>query len=144
VSTFADTSALVKLYADEAGDDAIRALSSLVVSQVSRAELPAALWRKHRMAVLTARQASLLVTDFELDYYGTQKSAPRFQVVPASDLIFDVAARLTGVHGLRVYDAVQLATAQLVRSADADCRSFAAFDNDLRVAAAGEGFDLIP
>lgn len=144
MSTFADTSALVKIYADEPGDDEVRALSSLVVAQVSRAEVPAALWRKHRMGALTTRQASLLITDFELDYYGTSKLPPRFQVVPASDLIFDVAARLTGVHGLRAYDAVQLATAQLVRSADPDCRSFAAFDKDLREAAAGEGFDLIP
>jgi predicted nucleic acid-binding protein len=64
--------------------------------------------------------------------------------VPVSEVILDVAARLTGVHGLRAYDAVQLATAQLVASADPDCRTFAAFGKTLRAAAVGEGFTLLP
>jgi predicted nucleic acid-binding protein len=144
VSVFADSSALVKLYVPEEGHEKIRSLRSLIVSQTACVEVPTALWRKCRTGAVARADVRLLISGFESDYYGTQKSPPRFQVVPASELIFDVAARLTGVHGLRAYDAVQLATAQLVRSADPDCHSFVAFDKDLRAAAAGEGFDLIP
>lgn len=48
------------------------------------------------------------------------------------------------VHGLRAYDAVQLATAQAVREAAPGCAAFAAFDKNLRGAAAMEGFALVP
>jgi predicted nucleic acid-binding protein len=140
---FADSSALVKLYATEAGSGEVRSLDGLVVSQLARVEVPAALWRKHRMGGLTVAQVGVLIAAFEADYYGTHDEPPRFPAVAVSDLILDVASRLAGVHGLRAYDAIQLATAQLVRSADPDCRTFAAFDTDLCKAAVGEGFALL-
>jgi predicted nucleic acid-binding protein len=46
LSTFADSSALVKLYADEAGYEQVRDLVSIAVAQLARVEVPAALWRK--------------------------------------------------------------------------------------------------
>lgn len=48
VTVFADSSALVKRYADEPGSDALRALLLLVVSAPAKVEVPAALWRKAR------------------------------------------------------------------------------------------------
>ena len=42
-AAFADSSALVKLYADELGADMVRALSPLIISQLARVEVPAAL-----------------------------------------------------------------------------------------------------
>jgi predicted nucleic acid-binding protein len=139
-----DSSALVKIYADEPGHERIRSLTTVVISQLARVEVPSALWRKHRMGELTTEQAGVLVAEFEADHDGTVDSPERFVVVPVSEVILDVAARLTGIHGLRAYDAVQLATAQLVASADPDCRTFAAFDKTLRAAAVGEGFTLLP
>jgi predicted nucleic acid-binding protein len=144
VSTFADSSALVKIYADEPGHEQIRSLSTLVISQLARVEVPAALWRKHRTGQLTTEQVGVLLAEFEADHDGTLDCPERFAVVPVSEVIVEVAARLTGVHGLRAYDAMQLATAQLVKSADPDCRTFAAYDKDLRAAAVGEGFALLP
>lgn len=49
MTVFADSSAVVKLYADGAGADEVRALTfPLYVSALARAEVPAVLWKKHR------------------------------------------------------------------------------------------------
>ena len=52
MTCFADSSALVKLYADEDGARSIRLLGLLVVSEIARAEVPAALWHKQRAGEL--------------------------------------------------------------------------------------------
>jgi predicted nucleic acid-binding protein len=144
VSVFADASALVKLYADEAGAQLVRDLEVLVVAQVSRVEVPAALWRKHRSGELSVDEARLLVAEFEADLFGTADQEPRFAVVAVSQPIYDDAARLVAVHGLRAYDAVQLAAGRAARAVDPGCDEVAAFDRHLRAAAAKEGFGLVP
>jgi hypothetical protein len=58
--------------------------------------------------------------------------------------VLDSAARLCAVHGLRAYDAVQLAAAVATKAVLPECRAFAAYDQDLRTAAATEGFALVP
>lgn len=144
MSVFADSSALVKLYADEARHEEVRSLAPLVISQVARVEVPAAVWRKHRMNELTAQDSAVLVAAFEADYSGTEEHPPRFAAVAVTTAVLDDAARLTGIHGLRAYDAVQLAAARAARSADDGCTDFAAFDGALRDAAAAEGFAILP
>jgi len=144
LSTFADSSALVKLYADEDGHDHIRGLVSMAVAQLARVEVPAALWRKQRMGELSAEDARLLTADFEADYFGTGSEPGRFAVAAATGSLLDEAARLCASRGLRAYDAVQLSSAIAVRRADESCTQFAAFDRPLRTAAAAEGFGLIP
>lgn len=142
-ATFADSSALVKLYADEPGADTVRSLPILVVSQLARVEVPAALWRKHRVGELSAPDTGVLVAAFEADYFGTEQDPPRFSAVAVTASILDDAARLAGVHGLRAYDAVQLASACAVDDAVTEGLAFAAFDKTLRAAAAVEGLDLL-
>jgi predicted nucleic acid-binding protein len=144
LSAFADSSALVKLYADEAGHEQVRGLVSIAVAQLARVEVPAALWRKQRMGELSAGDARLLTADFEADYFGTDSEPPRFAAVAVTGSLLDEAARLCATHGLRAYDAVQLSTALAVRSIDPSCTVFAAFDRSLRTAAATEGFELVP
>ena len=144
MSTFADSSALVKLYADEAGHEQVRGLVSIAVAQLARVEVPAALWRKQRMGELSAEDARLLTADFEADYFGTDSEPPRFAAVSVTGSLTDQAARLSASHGLRAYDAVQLSTALAVRRVDESCTEFAAFDRSLRTAAAAEGFRLMP
>lgn len=141
---FADSSALVKLYADEDGSDAIRAIDEFVTAQITRVEVPAALWRKHRLRELTPRLTRALVTDFEDDWFGDDGGARRIEGVRMTSLVLEDAARLTGAHGLRAYDAIQLASARAVRGADPSLTAFAAFDGPLRDAAAAEGFALVP
>lgn len=143
MSCFGDSSALVKLYADEPGHEAVRALAQIVVAQVARVEVPAALWRKQRMGELSPEQAGLLVAEFEADWFGTEEDPRRFEVVRMTALVVEDAARLTGVHNLRAYDAVQLATARAVRTADPDMTHVVAFDKTLRDAAAKDGFTTI-
>ena len=58
--------------------------------------------------------------------------------------MLDAAAALTATHGLRAYDAVQLASAITARKVEPRCDAFAAFDDRLREAAAREGFSLLP
>lgn len=136
---FADSSALVKLYADEPDSAEVRELSHLVVSQLARVEVPAALWRKHRMGELAATDVGVLIADFEADYFGDINEPPRFSVVAVTVVVLDAAARLVGVHGLRAYDGMQLASALLVADAVPEGVDFLAFDGALIAAAAAEG-----
>lgn len=144
MSTFADSSALVKLYSDESGQEHVRGLASIAVAQLARVEVPAALWRKQRLGELSADDARLLAADFEADYFGAGSEPPRFAAVATTAGILDEAARLCASHGLRAYDALQLSSALAVRLADESCTALAAFDRSLRKAAATEGFDLVP
>lgn len=141
---FADSSAIVKLYAEEPGHHLVRKLEVLVVSALARVEVPAALWRKHRMGELDPADVAVLVAAFEADYHGSVPDHPRFAVVAATAPVLETAARLAGVHGLRAYDAVQLASAKAAANAVPDCRTVAVFGGTLRTAAAAEGFTLLP
>lgn len=141
---FADSSAVVKLYADEQDHQLIRDQGTLVVSALARVEVPAAIWRKHRMGELDPADATILVAAFEADYHGSAQDQPRFGVLAVTATVLDAAAALAGVHGLRAYDAVQLASAKAAAEAIPDCRTVAAFDGTLRAAAAKEGFTLLP
>jgi predicted nucleic acid-binding protein len=137
LTAFADSSALVKLYAEEPGCERIRALGFFVVSALARVEIPAALWRKSRTGELSAEHAGLLMSAFESDWYGG--SGP-FAVVAAHPRVLEEAARLAATRGLRALDAVQLASGLAARAADPAVEIFACFDESLRAAAAQEGF----
>lgn len=143
-AVFADSSAIVKLYVDEAGHEAVRALPVLVVGQVARVEVPAAFWRKHRIGEVGAVDAQVLTSAFEADYFGTLDEGPRFAVVGLSGAILDEAALLCARHPLRGFDAVQLASALAVREVDPGVASMAVFDVVLRAAAAAEGLTVLP
>jgi uncharacterized protein len=141
VSTFADSSAVVKLYLDEPGHVVVRRLGPLVVSRLTRVEVVAALWAVRRRGRVSSRAAATLVAAFEADYTTT---GSRFAVVEPAPPVLDDAAGLAGAHGLRAYDAVQLASARAAAAADDRVRTFAAFDERLRDSAAREGFVLVP
>jgi uncharacterized protein len=140
LTAFADSSAIVKLYADEAGAASVRAASFFVVSALARVEVPAALWRKSRMGELSAEHASVLAAAFEGDWYDA--SGP-FVAVALRPGLLDGGAQLVATHGLRAYDAVQLCCALMARAADPQVDTFVCFDAELRGAAAREGFTLV-
>lgn len=137
MTAFADSSALVKLYADEPDARLVRRHRLLVVSVVARVEVPAALWRKSRLGQLAVEDAGVLVQDFEADW-----TAPDGRMLPIGlrPAVLDDAAGLAGTHGLRAYDAIQLACARAARDADAGVEVFLCVDGELRQAAAREGF----
>lgn len=146
MTVFADSSAVVTLYAQERGRMHLAAESSpVVVAQLTRVEVPAALWRKHRTGGLAAHAARTLTQAFEADLYGdTDGTPPRFVTVATTATTLDRAAGLCATHGLRAYDAVQLSSALATRDAVPECSTFAAYDEILRQAAAAEGFELLP
>ncbi len=134
----------MKLYANEAGEEAVRGLDTLVVSALARVEVPSALWRKARTGELEDSAASILVRAFELDFHGDSHLESRFTIVALSEPILVAAARESARGELRAYDAVQLASALAVRDFDPQCSHFACFDRDLRRAAGHAGFSLLP
>jgi predicted nucleic acid-binding protein len=135
---------LVKLYADEPASEVVRSLTIMTVSGLARVEVPSAIWRKHREGELLRESAYTFIALFETDWFGAEDSDPRFMIVEPSSPLLDNAAPLTRIHGLRAYDAVQLATAIAARTADPDIDSFACFDEALRSGAGAEGFDVVP
>ena len=145
MTTFFDSSALVKLYADEAYHEVVRAVAGpIVVSTLARVEVPSAIWRKQRVGDVSAEAAGILVLEFEFDWFGDDRHGPRFDAVPADIHVLDEAAGLAASHGLRAYDAVHLSTALAARRVLPECTSIAVFDVSLRAAAISQGFSPIP
>jgi predicted nucleic acid-binding protein len=121
----------------------VRRLSNLVASALARVEVPAAIWRKHRLGELSADEAAVLVEEFEWDWFDRPEGEIQFAVVAVSGAILDEAALSTARQPLRAYDAVQLASALAARGADPGLVTFACFDETLADAARAEGFTLL-
>jgi uncharacterized protein len=113
------------------------------VSSLARIEVPAAFWRKYRKGEISAADAAVLTSAFERDWFEGS-DAPPFAVVAPTPDVLDRAAQAAALHGLRAYDAIQLATAAVARAADPDIATFACFDLRLAHAARIEGFATIP
>jgi predicted nucleic acid-binding protein len=116
----------------------------LVISALARVEVTAAIWRKHRIGELGFDDSTILLRAFQVDYVGTPHQDARFLVVAVADGILERSVELAGTHGLRAYDAVQLASALTVRESDERCDFFAGFDRELTRAAVTEGFHVLP
>lgn len=144
MTVFADSAALVTLYAAQRAGEDLAGRPAVVVGEPARVEVPAALWRRHRLGELDLAATQVLTDDFEADYFGTEDDPPRFAAVAVTPAVLDEAARLCATHGLRAYDAVQLSSALAARCVDSACASLAAYDGALRRAAAAEGFRLVP
>jgi uncharacterized protein len=145
VTLFADSSAIVKLYADEVDHEIVRSISEpVVVSAMARVEVQSALWRKGRLGELTDDEVALLSDEFESDWWGNDERVAAFIAIAVTDAVLDLAVAHVARHGLRAYDAVQLASAISVREADPSITTVACFDAELRRAAVREGFTLAP
>jgi predicted nucleic acid-binding protein len=140
LTAFADSSALVKFYADEDGHAKVRRHRTFVVSAIARVEVPAALWRKNRAGELSAEDSALLAADFAADWH--EADGP-FLPVAVHGQVLERAVVMVSRHGLRGYDAVQLACASAAREADPQVDGFLCFDADLSAAAAREDFLLL-
>lgn len=95
---FADSSTLVKIYADEEGTVEAQSLELVVVSAVSRVEVPSALWRKCRNGYLSELSADLLTREFLADLSGVPGSNFQLMVtVPVTAGILDSAESWSGL-----------------------------------------------
>ena len=139
MTVFLDSSALVKRYANEASADLVRTVSDvIVICALARVEVPAALWRKHRMGEITAEDARVLSAQFG---YDSRSDDGDLIVTRVGGVVLDRAVALAARHPLRAYDAIQLAAALIVEDVTGDCR-FGCFDDALSSAASVEG--LVP
>ncbi len=138
---YLDTSALFKLYVDEAGSDAVHAAvaaaESIAVCRISWAEAMSALARRGREV-----PADLDALDQAKDALRTDW--PRFLVVDVNQLLVEQAGEFADTFALRGYDSVQLASAYLTQQRVQQTVTFACFDKRLSKAAKILGLAVPP
>ena len=118
---FLDASALVKAYIHEPGSRWVRQIlgrtaTRAFISPLSGAEVLAAVTRKQRLAELDLATRDRVAVAFQKDYRR------RFIHTALTATIVEEAMALVLTHPLRAYDAVQLASALLLRAASAQLR----------------------
>jgi len=105
-----DSSAIVKIYVNEAGSAWVKSLctaSSNIISiiRITMVEVASALARKHRAGEITEHERNRALAWFLYDCRN------QYQVVEVDSQVVNIAIQLTQRYSLRGYDAVQLATA---------------------------------
>ncbi len=127
---YLDTSALFKLYVDEAGSDAVHAAvaaaESVAVCRITWVEAMSALARRGRE--VPADQQAL-----DLARQALSDDWPTFLIVELTRELVEQAGEFAYTFALRGYDAMQLAAAYQVRQTAAVV--FSSFDNRLSKAA---------
>ena len=141
---YLDSSALVKRYVQEPSSEEVVALmagaAAVATSLVTRAEVAAALASAVRGGKVGAEDAQRAHRKF----LGEWQDIGR---VPVTDALVERAGALAWDHGLRGYDAVQLAAAlaceDMVSALGVDV-VLATFDHELHEAATGVGLKTWP
>ncbi len=135
---YLDTSSLVKLYVDENHSDAVREWTAdvevIATCRVAHPETLSALTRRHNSGDIAKREYEKVVRTF----------VEEWQSFAALDFDEVEAGRLVRKYALRGFDAVHLASAKLLASADAHVHvAFSSFDERLNSAARNEGFTVL-
>ncbi len=128
---YLDTSALIKLYVEEAGTDRVEAaidrVEVVATSVVAYAEARAALARRHRENDFTASEYQGIVSELDASWQGYER-------LGVTEGLAREAGELAEEHALRGFDAVHLASA-LRLAQRFPSSSFLAFDERLTAAA---------
>ena len=110
---YLDTSALVKLYANEPGrwevESPVQEARVVAVSEIGYVEARSALARKEREGAFSTDEHDAAVEQLRQDFRGVY--LPR----PVTGEVIARAGDLARKHALRAYDAVHLATALVLR-----------------------------
>ena len=137
---YLDTSALVKLYVQEVGSTQVRlavARADLVAtSLVAYVEARSAFARKHRLADIDGAALKRHKHEFEQGWN-------RLDRLPVDATTIRRAGDLAEQYRLKAYDALHLATIDLMEVTLRSSVRFACFDDALNRAAARLGFTLI-
>ncbi|MDW8327287.1 MAG: type II toxin-antitoxin system VapC family toxin [Anaerolineales bacterium] len=138
---YLDASALVKRYLQEPGSDAVAALlaeAHLVgTSLISWAEVVAAFEKAARVGLVTKAEALRAVKMFRTDWPALFRLRLDESTVAQADT-------LAWTHGLRSFDAIHLATAQLWQEALGEAMTFATYDRPLWQATQHIGLNAWP
>lgn len=106
---FLDSSAVVKQYVRERGTPWVIQLThpskrnALYLAHTTCVEVTSAVVRRHRAGVLSAAQAAQILGDFRFDL------ARQYRLIGITPSLIEAAMVLAERHGLRGYDAIQLA-----------------------------------
>jgi predicted nucleic acid-binding protein len=140
---FVDTSAIVKRYVAETGSDWVRQTldqavgTDVFIASITAVEFVSAVTRRTRSQSLHLADAAGAIQSFQA------QTASQYMVIAVSDDVLQRAIRLAEKHGLRAYDAVQLAAAtglnELRKSLGDTPVTLISADADLNTAAAIEG-----
>jgi predicted nucleic acid-binding protein len=137
---YLDTSALVKLYIEEAGSQEVKAMAKrariVSSSRVAYVEARAGIARKHREAELSKEEYAQLIKDLKQDW-------DNYFIVEVSESVAKLGGELTSKHPLRGFDAIHLASALLLRNRTRLEVSFSCFDERLKAAAQAEGLTVL-
>jgi uncharacterized protein len=137
VILFSDTSALIKLYIEEAGSAAMAARARharMALSVLAYAEVHSTFARRLREALLSEGEHAGLVERFEHDWEGVI-------VVPLRPALLGRIPLLVRDHPLKGADAVHLASALALHEAGLGL-TFAGADGRLMDAAMKEGLEI--
>lgn len=144
---YCDSSAIAKIYLEEAGTPYMRNLrqsadiGDVVINAISGPEVFSALHRRYRTGDITSKTFTDARQDFDKDF---EHFFTRF---PVSNPIIRLAMHLIDKYPLRGYDSVQLATAlQLqssLRASNGRNVTFLGSDKVLNNAATNEGLAVI-
>lgn len=142
---FLDSSALVKCYVAETGCVWTRSIlddetNVVYVASLSRVETISALTRRLRRGDMTQAEFDVACKQFRLDLTS------QFEIVALTDSMIEEASTLAQQHGLRAYDAVQLATARETSRVTSQLEPtqliLVSADLDLNAAAGVEGLQI--
>jgi len=137
---YLDTSALVKLYAEEEGSGLVRRgvrdSDLIATSLMAYAEARSALARKSRSREISRAALTKCKREFDRDWL-------RLHRLPVDETLVRKAGELAEEHALRALDALHLATADSLQIALRDAVIFACFDDALNGAAEARGLALL-
>lgn len=111
-----DSSALVKYYAQEIGTTWVKSLinagpaNEIIIALVSGAEAVAAITRRKNTNTIAAADAARAIATFKIQFRN------QFKAVRVTDTLVNDAMLLAEKHGLRGYDAIQLASALFIEA----------------------------
>lgn len=143
---FCDSSAVVKRYVSETGSEYVEQLAEggngnvILLALITQVEVVAAITRKARGGHTTLADAENAIAAFEYDLLNT------YYRIEITRPVLDSAMGLAKRHGLRGYDAVQLAAALDTniefQENDISAIIFVSSDDELNAAAAAEGLEI--
>lgn len=143
---FLDSSALVKRYVEEVGTSFVRGITHrqsknfIYIAHITAVEVTSAVARRRGGREITPKKASSILFRFRGHLAG------RYNHLEISADLITAAMKLANTHGLRAYDAVQLAAAlRIYRDwSDAELGDFVfvSADKALNDAAKAEGLSV--
>lgn len=139
MNLYADTSALIKKYVQETGSEQVMALFSgspvIGTTALTQAEMASAMAKAVRLGWVDEPEMAAAWQDFLAHW-------PAYVRLPVSSGMIERAASIAWQHGLRAYDAIQLASALAWRDMVGEAVVFACFNEHLLKAARQEGLQV--